>query len=89
MNYSRNDILTSVKRVVVKIGSGVLTTSEGLNLDLIKTISGDICYLMDTRGLEIILVSSGAIASGLRKVGLSRRPQSISQQQALAAVKAH
>lgn len=86
MNHSRKDILSPVKRVVIKIGSGVLTTKEGLNLDVINTLSEDIYDLMKKRGLEIILVSSGAIASGIRKMGLSQRPQSISQQQAVAAI---
>jgi len=86
MNHSRKDVLSPVKRVVIKIGSGVLTTKEGLNLDVINTLSEDIYDLMKKRGLEIILVSSGAIASGIRKMGLSQRPQSISQQQAVAAI---
>jgi len=86
MNHSRKDILSPVKRVVIKIGSGVLTTQEGLNLDVIKTLSEDIYQLIKKRGLEIILVSSGAIASGIKKMGLSQRPQSISQQQAVAAI---
>jgi len=86
MNHSRKDILSPVKRVVIKIGSGVLTTQEGLNLDVINTLSEDIYQLMKKRGLEIILVSSGAIASGIKKMGLSQRPQSISQQQAVAAI---
>ena len=86
MKYSRKDILQPVKRVVVKIGSGVLTTKGGLNLDLINALSEDICHLMEKKGVEIILVSSGAIASGIKKMGLSQRPQPISQQQALAAV---
>jgi len=67
MKHSRKDMLQAVKRVVVKIGSGVLTAKEGLNLDVINSLSGNICSLMDKRGLEIILVSSGAIASGLKK----------------------
>ena len=86
MKYPRKDMLQHVKRVVVKIGSGVLTKKDGLNLELINELSEDICYLMERRGVEILLVSSGAIASGLKKMGLSQRPQSISQQQALAAV---
>jgi len=86
MKHSRKDILQSVKRVVIKIGSGVLTTKEGLNLDVILALSEDICHLIEKRGLEIILVSSGAIASGIKKMGLSQRPQSISQQQAIAAL---
>ena len=83
---SRKKIVDSVKRVVIKIGSGALTTKEGLNLDVINALSKDISHLMEKNGLEIILVSSGAIASGIKKMGYSQRPQSISQQQAAAAV---
>ncbi len=86
MKHSRKDILQPVKRVLVKIGSGVLTKKEGLNLDVVRALSKDICRLMEKRGLEIILVSSGAIASGIKKMGFSQRPQSISQQQAIAAI---
>jgi len=86
MKYSRKDILQPVKRVLVKIGSGVLTKKEGLNLDVRRALSEEICRLMEKRGLEIILVSSGAIASGIKKMGFSQRPQSISQQQAIAAI---
>ncbi len=86
MKNLRKDILQPVKRAVIKIGSGVLTTKEGLNLNIINALSEDICRLMEKRRLEIILVSSGAIASGIKKMGLSQRPQSISQQQAIAAI---
>jgi glutamate 5-kinase len=81
----RKDLLNPVKRVVVKVGSGVLTAKNGLNLAVIDDLATDICVLRKKR-IQIILVSSGAIASGLRKIGLSKRPQSISQQQAVAAV---
>jgi len=83
---SRQEIVDPVKRVVIKIGSGALTTKDGLNLDVINALSKDISHLMERNGLEIILVSSGAIASGIKKMGYSQRPQSISQQQAAAAV---
>jgi len=83
---SRKKIVDSVKRVVIKIGSGALTTKEGLSLDVINALSKDISHLMEKNGLEIILISSGAIASGIKKMGYSQRPQSISQQQAAAAV---
>jgi len=86
MNNTRGNILKGVKRAVIKIGSGALTIDNGLNTDVIKSISQDISSLMKKRGLEIILVSSGAISSGMRKIGLSKRPQSISQQQAVAAI---
>ncbi|MFZ7110292.1 MAG: glutamate 5-kinase [Desulfatiglandales bacterium] len=81
---SRKTLLRPVKRAVVKVGSGVLTKNDGLNTRVINALSREICKLRG-RGIEIVLVSSGAIASGLKKVGLSKRPESISQQQALAA----
>jgi len=86
MINSRKKILHYVKKVVIKIGSGVLTTKDGLNLDVINALSKEICRLMENRGLEVILVSSGAIASGIKKMGFTQRPQSISQQQAAAAI---
>lgn len=81
---SRKELLGTVRRAVVKVGSGVLTKKDGLNTRVINELSKDICTLRE-KGIEIILVSSGAIASGLKKVGLSKRPESLSQQQALAA----
>jgi len=84
-NISRKELLKPVKRAVVKVGSGVLTAKNGLNMAVIEDLATDICALRNKR-LQIILVSSGAIASGLKKIGLSKRPQSVSQQQAVAAV---
>lgn len=82
---SRLDLLRPVKRVVVKVGSGVLTTSHGLNKRVINDLTDDVCGLKK-RGIEVILVSSGAIASGLKKIGMAKRPESISHQQAVAAI---
>ncbi|MBU4388902.1 MAG: glutamate 5-kinase [Desulfobacteraceae bacterium] len=73
------------KRIVVKVGSGVLTEDNGLNLKALRSISRQICQLADS-GLEIILVSSGAMASGIKKIGLSKRPDEIPKRQAVAAV---
>jgi len=75
----------TVKRVVVKIGSNVLTEAGGLNLKVIRAISRQTSQLMDA-GVEVILVSSGAMASGIRKIGLSKRPDEIPKRQAVAAV---
>jgi glutamate 5-kinase len=82
---SRPEILRPTRRVVVKVGSGVLTARAGLNMTVVKDLVSDICELR-SNGKEIILVSSGAIASGLKKIGLSKRPKSVSQLQAAAAV---
>jgi len=85
MNAKRKICFEDAKRIVVKIGSGVLTEDNGLNLKALKSISRQICQLAD-RGLEIILVSSGAMASGIKKIGLSKRPDEIPKRQAVAAV---
>ena len=85
MSISRRDLLKPVKRIVIKVGSGVLTAESGLNRRVINDLAEDICKLRK-KGLEVLLVSSGAIASGLKKIGLTRRPESISHQQAVAAV---
>jgi glutamate 5-kinase len=85
MNEKRASILYNARRVVVKVGSNVLTEDYGLNLKAIRSISRQICRLIDG-GIEIILVSSGAMASGIRKVGLDKRPDEIPKRQAIAAV---
>jgi glutamate 5-kinase len=73
------------KRVVVKIGSNLLTENNGLNLKVIRSITRQICRLIDD-GREVILVSSGAMASGVKKVGLPKRPDELPKRQAVAAV---
>jgi len=85
VNLDRKTYLKKVKRAVIKIGSGVLTRKSGLNLNLIDDLATEVCRLRN-KGIEIILVSSGAIAAGLKKAGLSKRPASLSQMQALAAM---
>jgi len=77
--------MESVKRVVVKVGSGVLTRRNGLNLNVIDDLTTEICFLRK-KGIEVIMVSSGAIAAGLRKIGMSKKPESLSGMQALAAM---
>lgn len=76
---------TDVKRLVVKVGSNVLTADNGLNMETIHAISRQISRLMD-QGLEVLLVTSGAMAAGVRKIGLPRRPDEIPKRQAVAAV---
>ena len=82
---ARKQLFGGIKRMVIKVGSGVLTRRNGLNLNVIEDLAADICHLRG-RGMEVILVSSGAIAAGLRKIGLARRPAAVSQMQALAAM---
>ncbi len=70
---------------MIKVGSNVLTEDHGLNLTAIQSISRQICTLIES-GLEVILVSSGAMASGVKKIGLDKRPDEIPKRQAVAAV---
>ena len=85
MNPDRKSFFKKAKRLVVKVGSNVLTQENGLNLAAVRSISRQICHLIDS-GIEVILVSSGAMASGLRKIGLAGRPDEIPKRQAIAAV---
>ena len=85
METSRKTSFDNAKRVIVKVGSNVLTEDNGLNLNVVRSISRQICRLID-RGLEVILVTSGAMSAGIRKIGLSRRPDEIPRRQAVSAV---
>ncbi len=83
----RSDILKGVKRIVIKIGSAVLTSprSEGLDTSIIEEIVQQISDLKRA-GFEIIIVSSGAIAAGIKALKLKEIPKSIPQKQAVASV---
>ena len=85
MLTARTTLLKPVRRVVIKAGSGMLTGNTGLNTKVINSLSRDICSLREN-GVEVVLVSSGAIASGLKKLGITKRPKSISKKQATAAI---
>ncbi len=85
MNQDLKSYLNGARRVVLKVGSNVLTTKNGLNLKLISSLSRQISNLMN-QGLELIFVSSGAMASGVKKLGLPGRPEEIPKRQAVAAV---
>jgi glutamate 5-kinase len=80
-----NQRLTDAKRIVVKLGSNVITEKNGLNLDVIDAISSQVSGLI-TKGIEVILVSSGAMAAGMRIMGMERRPDEIPKRQAISAI---
>ena len=79
-------VLRDAKRVVVKVGSS-LVTNEGRGLD--EAAIGEWCRQMAQlvrAGPEIIMVSSGAIAEGMKRLGWTTRPSAIHELQAAAAV---
>jgi glutamate 5-kinase len=78
--------LSRARRVVVKVGSGLVTTpGEGPSGEAIASLAGDLAALVHDRR-EVALVSSGAIATGVARLGLRARPRSIPEKQAAAAV---
>jgi glutamate 5-kinase len=82
----RRKILGKVRRIVVKVGSSILASVEkGLHYEVFSHLSKEISVLK-RQGYEIVLVSSGAIAAGMEKLGYKTRPQDITQKQATAAV---
>ena len=82
----RPERLPAGARVVVKVGSSSLTRADGgLDLNRIDILAGLIAG-MRSRGHDVVLVSSGAVASGLVPLGLSRRPDELSLLQAAASV---
>jgi glutamate 5-kinase len=82
---TRKAHLAGVRKILVKVGSAVLTGEDGLDLNIIEQLVGDIAVLRE-RGLQIVLVSSGAIASGKHRMGIEGKLKSIPQKQAAAAV---
>lgn len=81
----RKDALASVRRVVLKLGSSVVTTDEGLDHDIIRGLMDDVCHLRKL-GKEFIIVSSGAVAAGVRRLNLKEGTRTIPQKQAAASV---
>jgi glutamate 5-kinase len=85
MNTDRKYCFESARRVVVKVGSNILTKQNALNLEALESISRQISRLID-KNLQVLFVSSGAVACGITKVGLKKRPEEIPLKQAAAAV---
>ena len=76
----------NLRRVVVKVGSSLLTTEAGgLDVARIRGIAAQIAVAR-AEGREIVLVSSGAIAAGMGRLGWKRRPTDMSDLQVAAAV---
>lgn len=83
---SRRDVVKSAGKVVIKIGSALLTNDgKGLDKDVMAGWVGQMAALR-VQGREIVLVSSGAVAEGMNRLGWKRRPEALHELQAAAAV---
>lgn len=86
MTNMGRELLTKAHRIVVKVGTSTLTHSTGkLNLFRIERLVREIADLKH-RGLEILLVTSGAVGAGMGRMGLSQKPNAMPEKQALAAI---
>ena len=86
MTLSTSTVLRDARRIVVKVGSS-LVTNEGRGLD--EEAIGEWCRQLGALvrdGREVIMVSSGAIAEGMKRLGWTTRPQELHELQAAAAV---
>ncbi|MGH7255843.1 MAG: glutamate 5-kinase, partial [Nitrospirales bacterium] len=82
----RDLLLKHTRRVVVKIGSSLVTSRQsGLRIERLDQFAEDLGALK-RGGRQVVLVSSGAIVSGVQKLGLKAYPRSLPVKQAAAAV---
>jgi glutamate 5-kinase len=83
--FYRQTLFDQAKRVVLKVGSAVLTGDNGLDDVIIHNIARQVSFLKST-GREVILVSSGAVAAGRKRLGVIKTPnEELKVKQALAA----
>jgi glutamate 5-kinase len=81
-----NDVLKNARRIVVKVGSSLVTNEgKGIDADAISTWCRQLAALAQD-GREVIMVSSGAIAEGMKRLGWATRPKELHELQAAAAV---
>ena len=79
-------VLTQSKRLIVKVGSSLVTNQgAGLDLNALNNWARQIAALRG-QGHEVVLVSSGAIAEGMQRLGWKSRPSAVHELQAAAAV---
>jgi glutamate 5-kinase len=81
---SRFDV-KKIRRVVVKVGSHIICNDQGLAFDRLRALSGQV-DLLRRRGMEVVVVSSGAVAAGRKKCKNIQGPMTLKRTQALAAI---
>jgi glutamate 5-kinase len=81
----RRQTLAHVKKILIKVGSAVLTGAEGLDLKIINALVREMSDLAGL-GYSIVLVTSGAIASGKHRLNITGKLKSMPEKQAAAAV---
>ena len=86
INILRQEILTESPTIVVKVGTRILTDASGhLSESQIESFANQLAEAR-AKGFRMVLVSSGAVGSGIGRLGLPGRPKDLAQLQAVAAV---
>jgi len=86
MKKNRKKQLEKVKRIVIKVGTNVLTKKDGdVNMRWVNNFAKQICFLMK-KNKEIIVVTSGSIGAGCHLLGMKKRPRDLIGKQATASV---
>jgi glutamate 5-kinase len=84
--FYRQTLFDKAKRVVVKVGSAILTNENGINREVVGNLAKEISFLHGS-GREVILVTSGAVAAGKKKIGFIPHGEvSLPEKQAFAAI---
>jgi len=84
--YYRQTLFDKAKRIVVKVGSAILTDRDGMNREVIRNLAREISFLHNS-GREVILVTSGAVAAGKKKIAFIPHGEiSLREKQAFAAI---
>lgn len=86
MKKNKRPALQKARRVVIKLGSQVVTRKDSkMDIKLLDGLAEDVAWLK-TKGVEVAIVTSGAVAAGKGQLGITERPQTIPEKQAIAAV---
>ena len=82
----RSDIIKNTKRCIIKIGSALLTSNgKGLDVEAINDWVKQLAHIKQS-GIEVVLVSSGSVAEGMSRMGWDKRPKTLHELQAAAAI---
>jgi glutamate 5-kinase len=86
MSLKRKEIVSGARRVVVKIGTSLsFDPKKGIDPGNLRRLATEISGLRK-KGVEVVMVTSGAIGAGMNRLGLKSRPRTIKDKQAVAAV---
>lgn len=86
MDKRDRSILTRSTRWVIKIGTSLLTDAQaGLRQDVVESLVQQVCQLLH-QGMQVVLVSSGSVGEGMRRLGWEKRPEKVHLVQAAAAI---